>query len=183
MFHFNKKHLEDPTIPMWIVMAKGQTYYVEHVEANIAWSTKETPDNTRTKGAIKFRECLVNIGEDNVATITKLTRADEIRLRNSERGITRLQIYHQPKWQDMLDRLGIKHGPIKRFSGGCGRQYYVIDILSKEDMMLLSLGADQPNMYRIISPNENLYKMYDDPHLAATHDPDIDDDPEDLYEE
>ena len=161
---------------MWIVMAKGQTYYVEHVEANIAWSTKVTPDNIRTKGAIKFRECLINIGEDNVATITKLTRPDEIRLRNAERGITRLQLYYQSQWPEMLDRLGIKHGPIKRFSGGCGSAYWVTDILRETDMTLLKLSVDKPNMYRIISPNESLYKMYDDPHYAATHDPDVDDD-------
>ena len=29
---------------MWIIMAKGQTYYVEHVSADLPWTTKETPD-------------------------------------------------------------------------------------------------------------------------------------------
>ena len=186
MFHFNKKHLEDPTVPMWIVMAKGNTYYVEHVEANLPWTTKETPDNVRTKGAIKFKDCLVTIGDDNCASIRVLTRADEIRLRNQERGITRIQIYYREKWQEMLDRLGIRHGPIKRFSGGCGSAYHVTDILSKEDMVMLSLGVDQPNMYRILVPNENLYKMYDDPHLRAILDEEDlyedDEDEDDLYE-
>jgi len=163
-------------------MAKGQTFYVNHVDANLPWTTKETPDNVRTKGAIKFRDCLVTIGEDNCANIQVLTKADEIRIRNRERGITRLQIYFHTKWQDMLDRLGIKHGPIKRFSGGCGRQYHVIDILSKEHMMLLSLGADQPNMYRIISPIESLYKMYDDPSFELDAD-DEDSDDEDESED
>jgi hypothetical protein len=81
----------------------------------------------------------------------------------------------------MLDRLGIKHSPIKRFSGGCGSAYWVTDILRETDMTMLRLSVDKPNMYRIISPNESLYKMYDDPHYAATHDPDVND--EDLDED
>ena len=63
-------------------MAKGQTYYVEHVEANLAWTTKETPDNIRTKGAIKFKECLVTIDDDNCARISVLTKADATRINN-----------------------------------------------------------------------------------------------------
>lgn len=31
-FHFNKKHLEDPTVPMWVVKCRGDTYYVHHVD-------------------------------------------------------------------------------------------------------------------------------------------------------
>ena len=53
VFHFNKASIADPNIPMWVVKAKGQTYYVNHVTANAPWSTKETPDNPHTKGAIK----------------------------------------------------------------------------------------------------------------------------------
>ena len=30
-------------------------------------------------------------------------------------------------------------------------------------------------MYRIIGPHESLYKMYDDPQYAASHDPDVED--------
>lgn len=154
-------------------MAKGQTFYVDHVEANLPWTTKETPDNVRTKGAIKFKDCLVIIGDDNCAVIRVLTLADEVRLHNQELGITRIQLYHREKWQEMLDRLGIRHGPIKRFSGGCGSAYHVTDILSKEDMVMLSLGVDQTNMYRILVPNEALYKLYDDP--SSPVDPDDDD--------
>ena len=68
VFHFNKKHLEDATIPMWVLKAKGQTYYVNHVECYKGWSTKETPDNPATKGAIKIRKCSLLI-ENGLATI------------------------------------------------------------------------------------------------------------------
>lgn len=57
MFHFNKKHIENPDIPMWVIKCKGETYYVNHVDVkpNVGFSTKETPDNPHTKGSIKFK--------------------------------------------------------------------------------------------------------------------------------
>ena len=57
MFHFNKKFLEDNTIPMWVIKYKGQTYYVNHMTVlpNVGFSTKETPDNKSTKGSIKIK--------------------------------------------------------------------------------------------------------------------------------
>lgn len=69
IFHFNKMHLQDANIPMWVIKAKGETYYVEHVdmEAGVGFSTKETPDNPSTKGSIKFKGKLEII--DNVARI------------------------------------------------------------------------------------------------------------------
>jgi len=65
ILHFNKMHLQDPTIPMWVIKAKGQTYYVNHidVDAGIGFSTKETPDNPSTKGSLKFK------GKINITTI------------------------------------------------------------------------------------------------------------------
>lgn len=47
MFHFNKKHLTDPTIPMWVVKCRGDTFYVNHVDVSpgVGFSTKESPDN------------------------------------------------------------------------------------------------------------------------------------------
>jgi hypothetical protein len=183
VFHFNKKHLEDPTVPMWIVMAKGETYYVEHVDANIPWTTKETPDNVRTKGAIKFKECLVTISEDNCASITELTKHDIIRLKNQERGITRIIT----GWRDLLvktlEKSNIKHGPIKIFSAGCGRTWYVCDIFDKSALSILGLAM--VDKHRILMPNENYYKAYDDPTVVIL-DEEIDgeeDDYEDLYEE
>lgn len=57
VFHFNKKHIENPDIPMWVIKCKGETYYVHHVDVkpNVGFSTKETPDNPHTKGSIKFK--------------------------------------------------------------------------------------------------------------------------------
>ena len=55
VFHFNKAHNQDATIPTWVVKHKGQTYYVHHVDSQVGFSTKETPDNPHTKGAIQFR--------------------------------------------------------------------------------------------------------------------------------
>ena len=61
VFHFNKKHLEDQTIPMWVLKTHGESYYVNHVDCEIPWSTKETPDNSHTKGSIKVKDCLLKI--------------------------------------------------------------------------------------------------------------------------
>lgn len=57
VFHFNKAHLQDSSIPMWVIKAKGETHYVKHVDFNkgIGFSTKETPDNPHTKGSIKIK--------------------------------------------------------------------------------------------------------------------------------
>jgi hypothetical protein len=73
-FHFNKKHLEDPNIPMWVIKSKGQTHYVHHVDVDkgVGFSTKETPDNPSTKGSIKFKGFLNLVYEDNMI-IAKIT--------------------------------------------------------------------------------------------------------------
>ena len=56
IFHFNKMHLQDPDIPMWVIKAKGQTYYVDHLDmdSGIGFSTKETPNNPSTKGCLLY---------------------------------------------------------------------------------------------------------------------------------
>lgn len=73
IFHFNKMHLQDPSIPMWVIKAKGETYYVDHVdmESGVGFSTKETPDNPSTKGSIKFKAKLKIEKQNNrvIATI------------------------------------------------------------------------------------------------------------------
>lgn len=55
VFHFNKMHLTDETIPMWVLKSKGNTYYINHLDSKVGFSTKETPDNPHTKGSLKFR--------------------------------------------------------------------------------------------------------------------------------
>lgn len=72
IFHFNKKHLEDSALPMWIIKAKGSTFYVNHVTALAPWSTKETPDNLHTKGSLKFKNVSLEINSLNEATVTAL---------------------------------------------------------------------------------------------------------------
>lgn len=83
MFHFNKGHLTDPTIPMWVLKTKGESYYVNHVECNVPWSTKETPDNPSTKGSIKVKDCLLVIDDENTATLSQLTQEDRERLKKA----------------------------------------------------------------------------------------------------
>jgi len=69
-FHFNKKHLEFPDIvPMWIVKAKGQSFYVNHVDCNTPWTTREQPDNPSTKGAIRIRRGTLRIDAQANAVI------------------------------------------------------------------------------------------------------------------
>lgn len=58
IFHFNKKHNEDPSIPTWVVKHKGETYYVNHLISNVGFTTKETPDNDHTKGSLMIRGLL-----------------------------------------------------------------------------------------------------------------------------
>lgn len=161
VFHFNKKHLEDPSVPMWIVKAKGESYYVEHVECTVPWSTKETPDNSHTKGSIKIKDCLVTIDDENCARITPLTRSDIARLRNAERGITRIITKLGQKLREMLEKGGIKHGPIKHISGSCSSGFYITDILSREDAVMLAMLWSTGD-YRVLMPNEAYYRWYDD---------------------
>lgn len=55
VFHFNKASLGDSTVPPWVVKSRGETHYVWHLESEVGFSTKETPDNPHTKGSIQFR--------------------------------------------------------------------------------------------------------------------------------
>lgn len=73
IFHFNKKHLEDPSIPMWVIKTRGETYYVDHLEVDkgIGFSSKETPDNPHTKGSLKFKGRL-SIDDNNDEIVAKI---------------------------------------------------------------------------------------------------------------
>lgn len=55
VFHFNKAHNQDQTIPPWVIKHKGTSHYVNHMESSRGFSTKETPDNEHTKAAIQFK--------------------------------------------------------------------------------------------------------------------------------
>lgn len=69
-FHFNKKSLELPFIPMWVVKAKGKTFYVHHVDCQTPWTTRETPDHPSTKGSIRIKRGSVHITEAGDALIS-----------------------------------------------------------------------------------------------------------------
>ena len=161
VFHFNKKHLEDSTIPMWVVKTHGETFYVNHVTASLPWSTKETPDNYHTKGSIKFKECLLTINADNEAEISVLTLIDKIRLRNQKLGITRIIFTYGGAFHKALQHNEYKHSPFKNVSGGCGTSFVVCDLLKKDEATFAALKY--LNGFRIMQPNEVYYKAYDDP--------------------
>ena len=156
VFHFNKKHLEDETIPMWIIMAKGKTYYVDHVEANIPWTTKETPNNIRTKGAIKFKNALLRLN-DGSASIEVLT--DEDRERLAALLPTRIHFRYKNEFLWLLQHNGITHGPCMQFAGGCGRNSYVIEI-DKDNLTMLAITY--PNQFEILTEDSPYYQWYGD---------------------
>ena len=168
VFHFNKKHLEDETIPMWVVKTKGETFYVNHVECTVPWSTKETPDNASTKGSIKVKDCLLTIDNENGANVTKLTPHDKIRLHNAAKGITRIitSWVNKGPVESAIKQSNVKHGPFKKICGRCGSLFFVTEIMNKSDLTMLTLSAN--DKFRILMPNEKQYEDYDDP----THDPD-----------
>ena len=159
VFHFNKKHLEDETIPMWVIKTHGETFYVDHVEANMPWSTKETPNNSHTKGSIKFKDVLLKIDADNCAHLSKLSAFDRIRLRNQRLGITRVMFSPYGDFYRALKNKEAKHSPFKSVEGACGTSYQICDILNKEEMTMLALKY--AGKFRVLMPNETYYQFYD----------------------
>jgi hypothetical protein len=157
VFHFNKKHLEDSTIPMWVLKTHGETFYVDHVECSVPWSTKETPNNSHTKGSIKVREVLLTIDTDNTAVLTKLTVVDKIRLRNQKLGITRIMFSWGSDMHRALSGNEFKHSPFKNVEGSCGTSYVVCDLLKKEEATFAALKY----RFRVLMPNETYYQFYD----------------------
>jgi hypothetical protein len=69
-FHFNKGSLEFPFLPMWVLKTKGMTFYINHLEANIPWSTKELPEGS-TRGLIRLKNGDITIDADGTATINQ----------------------------------------------------------------------------------------------------------------
>jgi hypothetical protein len=175
VFHFNKAHLADQTIPMWVLKFHGETLYVNHVNCRLPWSTKETPDNPSTKGSIKVKNALLRINELNEATLTELTAADKTRLSNQKLGITRIITGWSGRHQlnAAFKEHNIKHGPIKSMGSACSSTYYVTDIMNKQELTFLLLkmaGTD----CRVLQSNEELYKVYDDPKYQKVNDIDLD---------
>ena len=159
VFHFNKKHLEDETVPMWVLKTHGETFYVNHVTADMPWSTKETSDNPHTKGSLKFKEVLLTIDENNCASLSKLSVIDKIRLRNQKLGITRIMFRPQTDVHKALQKNEVKHSPFKNIEGACSTSFVICDILKKEDMTFF--GLKYAGQFRILMPNEGYYQFYD----------------------
>lgn len=158
VFHFNKKHLEDETIPMWVIKTHGETFYVNHVSASLPWSTKETENNPHTKGSIKFKRCLLRIDSDNNAEVGELSSEDECRLSGAFeqcRVITR----HKPLLEKALRQLNITHSNIVQIGGYCSTAFYVTDIVGKQHLTMMGMMI---NDLRVLQPNEDYYRWYDD---------------------
>jgi hypothetical protein len=161
VFHFNKKHLEDPTIPMWTIKTGGKSYYINHLTSTVPWSTKETPGNESTKGSIKFKNCKLIINDENDAELSPLSTEDKDRLKKANGPYARILISSNLGGiKNYMDNQSIKYGKIRKISGGCGTLFYMCDIFTKEDAVLLSLIYH--NNYRILQPNEEYYKWYDE---------------------
>jgi len=158
VFHFNKKHLEDQTIPMWVLKFHGETLYVNHVDCQLPWSTKETPDNSHTKGSIKVKNALLRVNDNNEATLAELTIYDKFRLRNQKLGITRIMARHGSQMHKALLANEYKHAPIKTIRGACASSFIVCDLLSKNEVLLARIKYDD---WRELKPNEGYYQDYD----------------------
>lgn len=142
---------------MWVIKCKGETYHVSHVECNVPWSTKETPDNSHTKGSIKVRDCLLTINDANEASIKPLTLLDRIRLRNQRLGLTRIIFEWGGHMHRALNSNEFRHSAFKNIEGGCGTHWVVCDLLDKSEATVAALKY----RFRVLMPNEVYYQAYD----------------------
>lgn len=179
VFHFNKKHLEDPTVPMWILKSHGVTFYVNHVDAEVPWSTKETPDNNHTKGSLKFKKCKLSIDDNNCATLSKLTILDHM-LPHPKMVHARIIGGFGKEFHSALTRNEFKHSKIKTVVGSCSNDFIVCDLLDKDEVLLALLKY--ANKFRILVPNEAYYKLYEEKgeYISGGH---VEDDEEDDEED
>lgn len=143
---------------MWVLKFHGETMYVDHVDAQLPWTTKETPDNTHTKGSLKFKNALLRINEQNEATLTELTIYDKFRLRNQKLGITRVIFRYGSDMHNALKMNELKHSPFKNITGACSSPFVICDLLDKSEVTFASLKYD----FRILQPNEAYYRAYDE---------------------
>ena len=144
---------------MWVIKTHGVTMYVNHVTAEIPWSTKETPNNERTKGSIKFKRCKLTIDtEDNTATISRLGVMDAW-LKPPTRRAGRILF---PVYGDMNRALAARefeHSRIKEVQGACGSSWAICDLLDEQELTMAALKY--AGKFRILAPNEAYYQDYD----------------------
>jgi hypothetical protein len=144
---------------MWVIKTHGVTMYVNHVTADIPWSTKETPGNEKTKGSIKFKKCKLTIDTaDNTATISKLGIADAW-LKPPTRRAARILFSYGGAVHTALSKNEFEHSKFKNVEGSCGSSYIICDILDEHELTVFAL--QYAGRFRILAPNEGYYQMYD----------------------
>jgi len=161
VFHFNKKHLEDPDVPMWTLKSRGQTLYVNHVTCQCPWSTKETPDNSHTKGSLKVKNAMLFINDFNEATLKPATQADKQRAREKQAVRVVWTGSNHSVMQEFLRKNEIETSEWKNIRGGCGSSYWITDVLSNSDVVQMELAMW--GKFRRLQPNEPLYRSYENP--------------------
>jgi hypothetical protein len=143
---------------MWVVKAHGVTFYVNHVTADMPWSTKETPGNEKTKGSIKFKKCKLSIDSDNNATISRLGIADAW-LQHPERRAGRILFSYGGAMHKALMAKEFEHSKFKNVEGSCGSSFVICDL--RDERELTFAGIKYANLFRILAPNESYYQAYD----------------------
>jgi hypothetical protein len=144
---------------MWVVKAHGVTFYVNHVTADMPWSTKETPGNEKTKGSIKFKKCKLSIDtEDNTATISRLGIADAW-LKHPERRAGRIIFPYGGKMHRALSEGEFEHSKFKNVEGSCGSSFIICDLLDERELTFA--GIKYATYFRILAANEHYYQAYD----------------------
>jgi hypothetical protein len=144
---------------MWVLKFHGETLYVNHVDCQLHWSTKETPGNSHTKGSIKVKNALLRISDSNEATLTELTIYDKFRLRNQKLGITRIMFRPTTDIHKALLKNEFKHAPLKTIRGACASSFIICDLLVKAEATMAALKYTDD--FRVLKPNEGYYQDYD----------------------
>lgn len=132
--------------------------YVNHVTADMPWSTKETPGNEKTKGSIKFKKCKLTIDADNNAIITRLGITDAWLKPPTRRAARILFSSGGAMWKALKDK-EFQHSKLKDVEGACGSSFTICDLLDEQELTLAALKY--PMSFRILAPNEAYYQGYD----------------------
>ena len=156
---------------MWVLKSHGVTFYVNHVTANIPWTTKETPDNTHTKGSLKFKDCKLSIDRDNNATLGKLGLLD--RKLPHPYIANRILASNGGDFYRALKADEFRHSEIKYVRGGCGSSFIVCDLLDKNEALMAALKYS--GKFRLLTPNEKYYFDYETSEVIYETEEDYDD--------
>lgn len=158
---------------MWVIKAKGESFYVDHVTCELPWSTKETPENEHTKASIKVKRCHLVIDENNHAYLRELTKDVEQRLSTPPFCARIITSYGQSFRNALRD---VNHSGIKMFGGGCGTTWYVTEFTDDQQYLMFKLTMDANAPWRELKPNEDYYQDYADRKNRIVSDDDDDDD-------